>query len=208
MSLIGFGQNGLEKFAGPGHWNDPDMLEIGNGHMNRDEYRTHLALWALLAAPLLAGNDLRNDFGIREEPLCFRRHITEIVSCQKWGSKQRPKRQVRPIFVAIHMAIAHFQHVRVVPVPRTSEFLQSVLSKSNQRHAVVTVAYVSRGPPQIAGFWSPPPRRFYAPVANAEHNGTHGLRKRIAKFRVLHFRIQPLLMAQLYFYVLTTYDSF
>lgn len=59
MSLIGFGQNGLEKFAGPGHWNDPDMLEIGNGHMNRDEYRTHMALWALLAAPLLAGNDLR-----------------------------------------------------------------------------------------------------------------------------------------------------
>src|SRR5437879_6115998 len=60
MSLIGFGQNGLEKFAGPGHWNDPDMLEIGNGHMNRAEYRTHMALWALLAAPLLAGNDLRD----------------------------------------------------------------------------------------------------------------------------------------------------
>jgi alpha-galactosidase len=60
MSLIGFGQNGLEEFAGPGHWNDPDMLEVGNGHMNRDEYRTHMALWALLAAPLLAGNDLRN----------------------------------------------------------------------------------------------------------------------------------------------------
>ena len=59
MSLIGFGQNGLEKFAGPGHWNDPDMLEIGNGKMNREEYRTHLALWAILAAPLLAGNDLR-----------------------------------------------------------------------------------------------------------------------------------------------------
>ncbi|HXM92859.1 MAG TPA: glycoside hydrolase family 27 protein [Candidatus Dormibacteraeota bacterium] len=60
MSLIGFEQNGLEKFAGPGHWNDPDMLEIGNGGMKRDEYRTHMALWALLAAPLLAGNDLRN----------------------------------------------------------------------------------------------------------------------------------------------------
>ncbi|HTF24205.1 MAG TPA: glycoside hydrolase family 27 protein [Candidatus Limnocylindria bacterium] len=60
MSLIGFAQNGLEKFAGPGHWNDPDMLEVGNGGMKRDEYRTHMALWALLAAPLLAGNDLRN----------------------------------------------------------------------------------------------------------------------------------------------------
>jgi alpha-galactosidase len=46
-------------FAGPGHWNDPDMLEIGNGHMTDDEYRTHMSLWALTAAPLLAGNDIR-----------------------------------------------------------------------------------------------------------------------------------------------------
>jgi alpha-galactosidase len=46
-------------YAGPGHWNDPDMLEVGNGGMNLEEYRTHMALWALLAAPLLAGNDLR-----------------------------------------------------------------------------------------------------------------------------------------------------
>ncbi len=58
MALIGFSQNGLEKFAGPGHWNDPDMLEVGNGGMNEDEYRTHMSLWCLLAAPLLAGNDL------------------------------------------------------------------------------------------------------------------------------------------------------
>jgi alpha-galactosidase len=60
MSLIGFSQNGLESFAGPGQWNDPDMLEVGNGGMDRDEYRTHMALWVILAAPLLAGNDLRN----------------------------------------------------------------------------------------------------------------------------------------------------
>jgi len=58
MAYIGFGQNGLERFAGPGHWNDPDMLEVGNGKMNKDEYRTHMSLWCLLAAPLLAGNDL------------------------------------------------------------------------------------------------------------------------------------------------------
>ncbi len=45
--------------AGPGHWNDPDMLEIGNGHMTDDEYRSHMSLWALTAAPLLAGNDIR-----------------------------------------------------------------------------------------------------------------------------------------------------
>ena len=58
MTDIGFGQAGLAKFAGPGHWNDPDMLEVGNGKMNAEEYRTHMSLWALLAAPLLAGNDL------------------------------------------------------------------------------------------------------------------------------------------------------
>jgi alpha-galactosidase len=58
MAEIGFNQNGLEKFAGPGHWNDPDMLEVGNGGMNEDEYRTHMSLWAMLAAPLIAGNDL------------------------------------------------------------------------------------------------------------------------------------------------------
>ena len=58
MAYIGFGQNGLERFAAPGHWNDPDMLEVGNGKMNKDEYLTHMSLWCLLAAPLLAGNDL------------------------------------------------------------------------------------------------------------------------------------------------------
>jgi alpha-galactosidase len=58
MSEIGFGQLGLAKYAAPGHWNDPDMLEVGNGGMTGDEYRTHMSLWAILAAPLLAGNDL------------------------------------------------------------------------------------------------------------------------------------------------------
>jgi alpha-galactosidase len=46
-------------YAGPGRWNDPDMLEVGNGHMTDDEYRTHMSLWALVASPLLAGNDVR-----------------------------------------------------------------------------------------------------------------------------------------------------
>jgi len=58
MALIGFSQTGLEHYAKPGHWNDPDMLEIGNGGMNADEYRTQMSLWAMLPAPLLAGNDL------------------------------------------------------------------------------------------------------------------------------------------------------
>ncbi|MBN2198650.1 MAG: alpha-galactosidase [Candidatus Aminicenantes bacterium] len=52
-------QVGLEDYAGPGGWNDPDMLEVGNGGMTADEYRAHFSLWCLLAAPLMAGNDLR-----------------------------------------------------------------------------------------------------------------------------------------------------
>jgi alpha-galactosidase len=49
----------LYSYAGPGHWNDPDMLEVGNGGMTDNEYRSHFSLWAILAAPLIAGNDLR-----------------------------------------------------------------------------------------------------------------------------------------------------
>lgn len=58
MDKIGFSQIKLAEYAKPGHWNDPDMLEIGNGGMTADEYRTHMSLWSLLAAPLIAGNDL------------------------------------------------------------------------------------------------------------------------------------------------------
>jgi alpha-galactosidase len=51
-------QVGLETYSGPNHWNDPDMLEVGNGGMTDTEYRAHFSLWAMLAAPLIAGNDL------------------------------------------------------------------------------------------------------------------------------------------------------
>lgn len=49
----------LSRYAGPGHWNDAEMLEVGNGGMTRDEYITHFSMWSLLAAPLMSGNDLR-----------------------------------------------------------------------------------------------------------------------------------------------------
>ena len=51
-------QQGLEKYAGPDHWNDPDMLEVGNGSLTESESRAHFSLWCMLAAPLFAGNDL------------------------------------------------------------------------------------------------------------------------------------------------------
>jgi alpha-galactosidase len=53
-------QRGLEEYAGPGHWNDPDMLEVGNGGLTIEEERSHFSLWCMLAAPLMAGNDLRS----------------------------------------------------------------------------------------------------------------------------------------------------
>jgi alpha-galactosidase len=67
MSRIGFGQNGHEKYAGPGHWNDPDMLVLGNvgwganlhpTHLTPNEQYTHISLWCLLSAPLLIGCDM------------------------------------------------------------------------------------------------------------------------------------------------------
>lgn len=53
-------QEGLRQYAGPGQWNDPDMLEVGNHGLSVNENRAHFTMWAMLAAPLIAGNDLRN----------------------------------------------------------------------------------------------------------------------------------------------------
>jgi alpha-galactosidase len=58
MMSIADRQARLAKYAGPGHWNDPDFLEVGNGGMNYEEQKTHFSMWALMAAPLMAGNDL------------------------------------------------------------------------------------------------------------------------------------------------------
>jgi alpha-galactosidase len=67
MASIGFGQAGHEKFAGPGHWNDPDMLVVGQvgwgpklhpTRLSADEQYTHISLWCLLSAPLLIGCDM------------------------------------------------------------------------------------------------------------------------------------------------------
>jgi alpha-galactosidase len=77
MASIGFSQSPLARFAGRGHWNDPDMLEVGNGNMSADEYRTHFSLWALLAAPLIAGNDLR-DMSADTRELLTNREVIEV----------------------------------------------------------------------------------------------------------------------------------
>lgn len=68
-------QKGLRKYAGPGHWNDPDMLEVGNG-MAVNEDRAHFSMWCMLAAPLMAGNDLRNMSAETREILTNREAIS------------------------------------------------------------------------------------------------------------------------------------
>jgi alpha-galactosidase len=92
MSDIGFSQSRLAPYAGPGHWNDPDMLEIGNGGMNNTEYRTHFSLWCLLSAPLMAGNDLRTMSSATLEILTNR----EVIAVdQDPLGKQAERRAVR-----------------------------------------------------------------------------------------------------------------
>jgi alpha-galactosidase len=54
------GPDGIGQYAGPGHWNDPDMLEVGNKGLTLAESRAHFSLWCIIAAPLIAGNDVRH----------------------------------------------------------------------------------------------------------------------------------------------------
>ncbi|HEY6738115.1 MAG TPA: NPCBM/NEW2 domain-containing protein [Actinopolymorphaceae bacterium] len=83
-------QVGLEPYSGPHGWNDPDMLEVGNGGMTDTEYRAHMSLWALLNAPLLAGNDLRSMSATTLEILT---DPDVIAVNQDWGGQQGSKRR-------------------------------------------------------------------------------------------------------------------
>ena len=60
LSIVGIieDQAGLADYSGPGGWNDPDMLQVGNGKMAPDEVRAHVGMWAMLAAPLMIGTDM------------------------------------------------------------------------------------------------------------------------------------------------------
>ena len=84
-------QVGLEAYAGPGHWNDPDMLEVGNGGMTATEYRAHFSFWCLLAAPLMAGNDLKNMTPEIKEILSNKEVIA--VNQDQLGMQGRPVRK-------------------------------------------------------------------------------------------------------------------
>ncbi len=78
-------QAGLEPFARQGQYNDPDMLEVGNGGMTTTEYTSHFSLWSVLSAPLLLGNDLRS---VNSTTLGIVRNADVIAVNQDWGGSQ------------------------------------------------------------------------------------------------------------------------
>jgi alpha-galactosidase len=97
MVAIASAQSGLEQYAGPGRWNDPDMLEVGNGGMKDNEYRMHMTIWCLLAAPLLAGNDLTQ---MTPATLAILANAEAIaVDQDSLGIQARRVRQVGPVEV-------------------------------------------------------------------------------------------------------------
>ncbi len=80
-----------QAVAGPGGWNDPDMLEVGNGGMTDDEYRAHLSLWAIVAAPLIAGNDVRTMSAATRDILTNREVIAvdqDSLGVEGWMAEQ------------------------------------------------------------------------------------------------------------------------
>lgn len=77
----------LYPYAGPGHWNDAEMLEVGNGGMNKEEYITHFSMWCMLATPLMAGNDLRKMDADTKEILTNKEVIA--VNQDKLGAQAR-----------------------------------------------------------------------------------------------------------------------
>lgn len=81
-------QAALAGTSHPGAWNDPDMLEVGNGYLTDDENRAHFSLWALLNAPLIAGNDVRH---MSKDVRTILTNTDVIAVDQDWGGRQGSK---------------------------------------------------------------------------------------------------------------------
>jgi alpha-galactosidase len=90
MEEIGFKQIDIAQYEEPGHFNDPDMLEVGNGGMTTPEYQTHMTLWSLLSAPLLAGNDLAQ---MSKDTLAVLTN-RDVIAINQDPSVKHPKRTV------------------------------------------------------------------------------------------------------------------
>ncbi len=94
-------QDTLRKYAGPGHWNDPDMLEVGNG-LSESENRAHFSMWCMLAAPLIAGNDLRK-MSASTKSILTNKEVIAVnqdslgIQALKYSSKDSLETWVKPL---------------------------------------------------------------------------------------------------------------
>jgi alpha-galactosidase len=112
MMFVGFGQEGLQRYAGPGHWNDPDMLQIGNRGLNLNEDETQMTLWCLLAAPLISSTDLakltpaelavltnREVIAVDQDPLGVQgRRVSQSGPIEVWAKPLSGKRVAVGLF--------------------------------------------------------------------------------------------------------------
>ena len=91
------GHQGPETFSGPDRWNDPDMMEVGNPGLTVAESRAHFSLWCVLAAPLIAGNDVRGMSDAIIEILTNREAIAvnqDPLGKQGWRFYQDPEMEI------------------------------------------------------------------------------------------------------------------
>ncbi|MBC7670911.1 MAG: glycoside hydrolase family 27 protein [Polaromonas sp.] len=122
MVGIGFQQGELAPYARPGHFNDPDMLEIGNGGMTDTEYRTHMSLWSMLASPLLAGNDLRSmtpaihDILVNREVIAIDQDPLGRQASRVAGADSTREVWMRPLASGAHAVAAFNRGEEAVPM--------------------------------------------------------------------------------------------
>ncbi len=133
-------------YAGPGHWNDPDMLEIGRGGMTEVEYRTHFSLWAIMAAPLIAGNDLRT----------MNQTTLDILSAPEVIAVDQDARGIQGSLVG-NSGTANELEIWSKPLSGSNTLAVLLLNRSKQA-AAITVTWsalgLSSGPAQVRDLWA------------------------------------------------------
>ncbi|HUY13458.1 MAG TPA: glycoside hydrolase family 27 protein [Terriglobia bacterium] len=164
MVFVGFGQAGLEPFAGPGRWNDPDMLQIGNHGLNLDEQKTQMSLWCLLAAPLIVSTDLtklsREELGILtnpemikvdQDPLGIEGHrVSQEGPVQVWAKPESGGEMAiglfnsgessMPVSVDFNaIGFSHAVHVRDLWAHKNLGTFEKTFSTTVHRHGVVII---------------------------------------------------------------------
>src|ERR1043166_1570409 len=156
-------QDGLEAYAGPGHWNDPDMLEVGNGGMTPTEYRAHFSLWCILAAPLMAGNDLRQMspdiaeiltnkelIAVDQDPLGLQARGARPGAAASSGASRRPKPVSSRKTKVMTRRIAFAFLVALAPLVAPGFTARARVAVSPSSHSAEQGARVEDGPARVA----------------------------------------------------------